>query len=163
LNVYNNRDEFRQLRAWKDDAPQLDEIEARELKLIHDLFVPNQIEPEILKDIVERETQIETAFNTFRAKFEGTEASDNQLRDILRDECNIERRAAAWEATKQVGHGIAPRLLELIGIRNREAHKLGYADYYSMMFELQELDENWVFSLLDRLEQLSESAFNQMK
>jgi hypothetical protein len=40
-----------------------------------------------------------------------------------------------------------------------KAVKLGYPDYYSMMFELQELDEKWVFSLLDRLEQLSEHAF----
>ena len=52
---------------------------------------------------------------------------------------------------------------ELIAIRNREARKLGYQDYYSMMFELQELDEKWVFSLFDRLEKLSERAFTEMK
>jgi peptidyl-dipeptidase A len=163
LNVYNNRDEFRRIREWEKAGSQLDEIDARQLKLIHDLFVPNQIEPEILKDIVERETQIETAFNTFRSKFEGEEASDNQLREILHTETNFDRRRIAWEATKQVGHEIAPRLLKLVSIRNREAQKLGYSDYYSMMFELQELDESWVFSLLDRLEQLSESAFTSMK
>jgi peptidyl-dipeptidase A len=163
LNVYNNREEFRQIREWQKADPQLDEIDARQFKLIHDLFVPNQIEPEVLKEIVERETHIETAFNTFRSKFEGAEASDNELREILQVERNIERRRTAWEATKQVGHEIAPRLLELVAIRNREARKLGYTDYYSMMFELQELDENWVFSLLDRLEQLSETAFTSMK
>jgi len=32
-----------------------------------------------------------------------------------------------------------------------------------MMFELQELDERWVFSLLDRLERLSDAAFTAMK
>src|SRR5689334_12723298 len=76
LKIYNNRDEFRQIREWMSASPQLDEIEARQLRLIHDAFVPNQIEEEVLKDIVERETQIENAFNTFRANFENAEASD---------------------------------------------------------------------------------------
>ena len=133
------------------------------MKLIYDAFVPNQIEEDVLRGIVERETQIENLFNTFRANFEGGKASDNQLRDILRNESEMARRRAAWEATKQVGREVAPRLLELVSIRNREALKLGYDDYYSMMFDLQELDEKWVFSLLDRLERLSEQAFTEMK
>jgi peptidyl-dipeptidase A len=163
LKVYNNKEEFQQLREWKAVAPPLDELTARQFKLIYDAFVPNQIEPDVLRNIVERETQIENLFNTFRSNFEGGKASDNQLREILRTERNIERRRAAWEATKQVGHEVAPQLLELISIRNREARKFGYENYYSMMFELQELDEKWVFSLFDRLEQLSERAFGEMK
>lgn len=163
LKVYNNKKEFHQLREWQAAGVQLDEIDARQLKLIHDAFVPNQIDEDVLRDIVERETQIENTFNTFRSNFEGGKASDNQLREILRNESSIARRREAWEASKQVGHEIAPHLLELIAIRNREARKLGYSDHYSMMFELQELDEKWVFSLLDRLEQLSEQAFSQMK
>jgi len=163
LKVYSNPSEFRQIRAWQKAGIHLDEIEARQLKLIHDAFVPNQIEESVLRDIVERETQLETAFNTFRADFEGGKASDNELREILRDESDPARRRAAWESTKQVGQEVAVDLLELVAIRNREARKLGYSDYYSMMFELQELDEKWVFSLLDRLEQLSENAFTEMK
>src|SRR6185436_7867917 len=57
LKVYNNREEFRAIREWKAQGAPLDEIEARQLKLIHDSFVPNQIEPDVLHDIVERETQ----------------------------------------------------------------------------------------------------------
>jgi peptidyl-dipeptidase A len=163
LKVYNNHEEFQQLRQWKSSANQLGPVEAREFKLIYDSFVPHQIPEEVLRDIVQRETHIETHFNTFRANFEGGKASDNQLREILRNETNVTRRRAAWEATKQVGHEVAPKLLELVEIRNREARNLGYEDYYSMMFELQELDERWVFSLFERLEHLSERAFTEMK
>src|SRR3954469_3747460 len=145
LKVYNNREDFQKLRSWKASGVQVDALQARELKLIHDSFVPNQIEESVLRDIVERETQIENVFNTFRADFEGAKASDNQLRDVLRNENDMPRRRAAWEASKQVGQEVAAQLLELIRIRNREAQKLGYQDYYSMMFELQELDEKWVF------------------
>src|SRR5215831_10156556 len=163
LKIYNNKDEFQQLRQWKLASPPLDELTSRQFKLIYDAFVPNQIDPEVLRDIVQRETSIENLFNTFRANFEGGQASDNQLRDILRNERNITRRRAAWEASKQIGHEVAPQLLQLISIRNGEARKLGYEDYYSMMFELQELDEKWVFSLFDRLEKLSERAFTATK
>lgn len=163
LKVYNNREEFRRLRDWTSSPIGLEPIEARQLKVIHNAFVPNQIEEEVLRDIVERETQIENLFNTFRADFEGGVAADNELREVLRSEQHITRRRAAWEASKQIGHEVAPRLLELVAIRNREARKLGYQDYYSMMFELQELDEKWVFSLFDRLDQLSERAFGEMK
>lgn len=163
LKIYNNHEEFRQLREWKAAGTRLGPLDARQLKLIHDAFVPNQIEETVLRDIVERETHIESLFNNFRANFEGAAASDNELRDVLKSEQNISRRRAAWEATKQVGPEVAPRLLELVAIRNREARNLGYPDYYSMMFELQELDEKTVFSLFDRLEQLSERAFTEVK
>ncbi len=163
LKVYSNKSDFRQLQGWRSKASQLPAVEGRVLKLIYDTYVPHQIDDEVLRDIVERETEIENLFNTFRAGFEGGHASDNELRDILHTETSITRRKAAWEASKQVGHAVAPKLLELIKIRNREAKKLGYPDYFSMMFELQELNEQWVFSLFDRLDKASLTAFAEMK
>ena len=65
LKVYNNREDFQKLRSWKASGVQMDTIDARELKLIHDSFVPNQIEESVLRDIVERETQIETSSTRF--------------------------------------------------------------------------------------------------
>ena len=91
LKVYNNREEFEQLKRWKAAGLRLDELTARQFKLIYDGFVPNQIEPDVLRDIVQRETQIENLFNTFRPNFEGDKASDNQLRQILRTEQNPSR------------------------------------------------------------------------
>ena len=99
LKVYNNREEFRRLSEWKVSGVRLDELEARQLKLIHDAFVPNQIEEAVLRDIVERETHIENFFNTFRANFEGDKVSDNQLRDILRNESDITRRREIGRAS----------------------------------------------------------------
>src|SRR5215471_632876 len=163
LEVYNNKQDFAQLRSWRPVAASLSDIEARQFKMIYDLYVPNQIDADVLHDIVERETEIETAFNTFRASFENGLASDNQLREVLKNEKNISRRQAAWEASKQVGQTVEQKLLELVKIRNREARKLGYVDYYAMMFELQELDEKWVFSLFDQLDELSEKPYIEMK
>jgi peptidyl-dipeptidase A len=163
VKVYNNQREFQQLQQWKSAASNLSPIEARQFKLIWDSFVPHQIPEETLLDIVARETRIENLFNTFRATFEGRNATDNDLRSVLKDERNPARRKAAWEASKQIGQEVQPQLLELVRIRNREARRLGYEDYHAMMFELQELDRNWVFSLFDKLEEMSEPAFIAMK
>jgi hypothetical protein len=101
LKVYSNKPEFQQLRVWLSAAAQLPEVEARVFKLIYDTYVPHQIEEDILRDIVERETEIENLFNTFRASFEGGHASDNELRDVLQSETSIERRRAAWEGANK--------------------------------------------------------------
>lgn len=164
LRAYSNPEEFNRLkRLRQSSSTSIPEDEARQLKLVHDAFVPNQIEDEVLREIVEKETRIENLFNTFRADFEGAKASDNQLRDVLKEERDLVRRKAAWQASKQIGQAVAPALLDLIRTRNREARKLGYPNYYSMMFELQELDEAWVFSLFDQLERSSEDAFTKTK
>src|SRR5207249_6643830 len=83
LRVYNNREEFRRMQEWKKANPPLAAIDARQFKLIYDSFVPHQIDEDVLRDIVERETQIENLFKTFRANFEGGKASDNQLPEVL--------------------------------------------------------------------------------
>src|SRR6188508_2773162 len=51
LKVYNNRDEFQQVRQWRRSAEGLDPLQARQLKLIHDNFVPHQIDEKVLREI----------------------------------------------------------------------------------------------------------------
>jgi len=65
LKTYNNREEFAQIRDWISGNPRLTEVEARQLKLIHDAFVPNQIEPDVLRDIVERKRKSKTSSTLF--------------------------------------------------------------------------------------------------
>ena len=60
-------------------------------------------------------------------------------------------RERAWEASKQIGPKVAPHLLELVAARNKAARELGYANYYSMSLELDELDEDEVFETLDAI------------
>src|SRR5215813_12139549 len=59
LQVYSNKDDFRRLRAWRTTTQELSDLDARQFKLIYDTYVPNQMSDEVLRDIVERETDIE--------------------------------------------------------------------------------------------------------
>src|SRR5215467_13178489 len=50
LQIYNNREEFQQIQHWLKSDPKLSAGDARQLKLIHDTFVPHQIEKDLLRD-----------------------------------------------------------------------------------------------------------------
>ena len=54
-------------------------------------------------------------------------------------------------------------LLELVGIRNAAARDLGFENYYSMMLQLDELDERELFALLDELERGTRPLFETYK
>src|SRR5712691_8266379 len=49
LKTYSDREEFQQIRQWVFSNPPVDEMDTRQLKLIHDAFVPNQIQPDVLR------------------------------------------------------------------------------------------------------------------
>ena len=64
------------------------------------------------------------------------------------------QRRAAWEASKEIGARVAERVRELARLRNEAAHKLGFGDHYRIALHLQEIDEDWLFGVLDELDRL---------
>src|SRR5215831_2695875 len=126
-----------------------DDVLQRQLVLLHHSFQAHQIPPETIERMVRLEKALESRFNNFRAELDGVRVTDNQLLDVLRLENDSGRRRRAWEASKQVGREVEGELLALVRIRNGAARDLGFANYYSMMLVLDELDEGELFALLD--------------
>ncbi len=124
----------------------------RQLEVLERLLAAHQMPRATIEQIVALETQLDTTFNNFRATVGSESMTDNALRQVLRTSIDESRRREVWEAAKQVGAEVEPRLLELVRLRNRAARALGYRDYYAMMLELDELDEGELFVLLDRVE-----------
>lgn len=111
------------------------------------------------EQIVELSSAVESEFAKYRPVVEGDRLSDNQIEEILRTSDDSGRRRRVWEASKEIGGVVSDRVRELARIRNKVAHDLGYADYYRMSLDLQELSEKWLFSRMDELEELTEDAF----
>ena len=162
LRVYARRDEFEEVRRLEAGAGH-DPVTARQLKLLRLEYAARQMDPEVLADIARREEEIEQAFNSFRARLDGEPASENELRQRMRDETDVDRRRATWEASKQIGATVRDWLLELVRLRNREARRLGHRDFYAMALEQQELAEPDLFDLLGRLKTLSDAPFARVK
>jgi len=126
-----------------------DPLLRRQAVLLRNAHAENQISAEAIERMVGLETSLENRFNTFRAELDGKRVSDNEIREILERSDDPGLRQRAWEASKQIGPEVEQGLRELARLRNGAARDLGWPSFYSMSLELDELDENEVFSILD--------------
>jgi peptidyl-dipeptidase A len=161
--VLSRRDAYEELRSAVEDGAATDPLLARQAVLLLNAHRPNQLPPDTIARIVGLEKGLETRFNTFRADLDGERVSDNHIREILERSDDLELRRRAWEASKQIGAGVEPELLELVRLRNEAARSLGFPTYYSMMLECDELDETELFTLLDRVEEGTRPLFERYK
>jgi len=126
-------------------------------------FGANQLPPEMLKEMVKRSSEIAQIFNTYRATLDGQRYTNNDLLEMLGKENDTQKRRAIWEALKQVGGQVAPKLVELARLRNEAAGKLGYANYWEMKIKLQEYEPEQLLAIFAELEKLTNEPFRRMK
>ena len=151
------------LREIRSRGGVSDRLLQRQASLLFDQFRAHQIAPETIEQMVRIEKDLDQRFNNFRARIDGQRVSDNQIREVLRTSDDVAERRRAWEASKQIGAEVAGELLELVRLRNRSARELEFDNYYSMMLELDELDERELFGLLDELERGTRPLFEAYK
>jgi peptidyl-dipeptidase A len=144
--VYSDPKDFAFLKEMKQSGQVQDPLLARQLTVLYSTYLANQIEPELLQQIVELGTQIEKNFSTFRGAIDGKKVTDNEIKDILKDETDSGKREKAWLASKQVGAAVAADLVRLVKLRNEAARKLGFDNFHTMSLatgeqDVQELDK----------------------
>ena len=100
----------------------------------------NQLPPELLEKMVDLSTEIRRLFNTYRAELDGKKSDQQRpAGDAAPTRPTRQRRQAMWEALKQVGGVVAPKLIELAELRNQAAKTLGFDNYWEMSIRLQEI------------------------
>ena len=161
--IRSNKTDFAFLKDLRDRNAIHDSLLQRELILLYNNELKNQLDSSLLGAIVAKQSAIANTFNTFRGKIDGKDVSDNDISNILKNEKNVEKRKKAWEASKQVGREVAPMVVELVKLRNQAAKKLGFDDYYVMALATDEQDANDVIRIFDNLKQLTDEPFRQLK
>ena len=161
--IFADAASFAKLRAWREEGGAHDPLLARQLGLLIDTFQANQIPPDAIDRMVKIEKALESRFNNFRADFRGEKVADNRLRDVLRQSADPAERREAWTAMKQVGAEVRDDLLALVRMRNQAARDLGFPNYSTMMLQLDELDETWLFETLRVLEEGTRPLFEAYK
>jgi peptidyl-dipeptidase A len=161
--LHSNPEAAGRVRRWLTEETVADPILRRQLVLLDHQFTGNQLPPETIEDLSTRAAELERVFNTFRARIDGAQVSDNQIREILRTERDNDGRRAAWEASKQVAQEVAEPLRELVRRRNAAARFLGFPDFYVMSLKLQEQDEEHLFTLLESFRAASEQPFRVLR
>lgn len=157
--VYARHEPLERLLAIERAGEIADPLLSRQLKVLILTHRSHQIAPETLERIVRMEKALEGRFNAFRARFRGGSVSDNELRRVLRESDDSAERREAWEASKQVGAEVRDELIALVRLRNEAAKAQGFDNYYTMMLELDELDERELFDMLDALADATGALF----
>jgi peptidyl-dipeptidase A len=152
-----------QLKAMRDAGGVPDPYLMRQLGLLFNDFRAHQIPPAMIERMVKLEKSLESRFNNFRSELAGERVTDNRIRQVLRDSDDDGERRLAWEASKQVGAEVVDDLRALVKLRNEAATSLGFRNYYSMMLELDELDEAELFTLLEELDTGTRPLFEAYK
>lgn len=158
---FNDKTNFENLLKW-DQEPVTDPLLKRQLNVLIRAFKANQIDPMLLQQIAKEEAGLALIYSNFRPLHKGKSLSENDIREILKTEKHVAVRKETWEASKQVGHVLKDPILKIVALRNRASQSLGYSDYFSMQLNLQEVDEKWLFKMLDELAIESDAAYTQV-
>lgn len=161
--IYSNPDEFAFLKALRASGDIRDPLLARQLEVLYNEYLANQIEPELLEKIVALGTEIEKRFSTFRGAIDGEKVTDNEIKTILKEQTNRVVKKQAWEASKQVGQAVAADLIRLVKLRNQAAQALGFDNYHTLVLATGEQDVNDLDRLFNELYELTNEPFARLK
>jgi peptidyl-dipeptidase A len=161
--IYSNKQEFEQLKKWKDAGNIKDTLLQRQLIVIYNNYLTNQNDTTLMRKIVEKAAAVQNKFNVFRPTIDGKEVSDNEIENILKTEKNSAKRQKAWEASKEVGKAVAADVIELVKLRNEAARQLGFRNYYEMSLIANEQSVDEVVSIFNELKVLTDEPYKKLK
>lgn len=162
-NVYSDSNDFAYLKELKESDDIRDPLLVRQLDVLYNSYLSNQIPADLLKQIVELGTDIEKNFSTFRATIDGQTVTDNQIKEILKTSTDSAEREKAWQASKQVGPIVAADLVRLVKLRNQAARGLGFDNYHTMVLTTGEQDVNELDHIFAELKDLTDEPFAALK
>lgn len=162
--IYSNKQEYEQLKKWRNSGNIKDSLLNRQLIVLYNSYLKNQIDTALMRKIVEKSAQIANKFNTFRPVLDDKDTlDDNTINNILKNETNVGRRQKVWEASKEVGKAVAPMIVELVKLRNEAARQLGFNNFYEMSLTTNEQTVNEIVSIFDELKTLTDEPFRKLK
>ncbi len=161
--VYSNTENFKILDELLKSGEIKDDLLKRQLVLMHNEYASHQIDPKLLKEIIDLSTKIEAQFATFRAEINRNKLTDNQIDEILESSVDSKLLEKAWKASKKIGNVVAKNVIKLVKLRNKGARQLGFDNYHQMSLTLSEQNPDEMEILFDELNNLTEEKFSQIK
>jgi len=155
---------YKELYALKYDVKNIDDpLLARSINVLYLMYLEKQVDPELLKKITAKANAVEKAFNVYRAKIDGKEMSDSQVREMLKNGTESELKRKVWEASKGVGKLVEADLKELVRLRNEAAKQAEFKNFQAMMLFLNEQSSDELIKLFDDLDKLTVGPFTAAK
>jgi peptidyl-dipeptidase A len=148
------------IEEWRRKSPALaDKQLGRRLELWHRCFIGGAIYAD--SNIARLENQLQQTITDFRFKTDDSVATRAQASNLLRQERNQQRRHALWALASQISSVTSSDLLRLVKLRNEEARLFGFPNYYSLVLHLQAIDEKWLLTSMNNLEEETRAPFEE--
>ncbi len=160
--IYNDPNDFARVKALRKSGirdPRL----VRQLDKLYYAYLQNQIEPDLLKQIVELDTKVQEAYNNYRATMDGRKVTMSDIYTTLTTEADCGKREVAWRASRQVGNVIVGDFLKLVRLRNQAARRLGFDNFHTMTIVAGEQNVRELDGIFDELDRLTREPFATMK
>ncbi len=131
---------------------QLSPLQVKQLETMLYLAANNpQTIPEVVKDRIKAESEQTQKLYGFRYTLNGKQVTTNDLDDILKTEIHLDKRLAAWNASKEVGKNLKEGLVHLRELRNQTVQALDYPDYFSYQVSDYGMSANEMMQTMDQL------------
>ena len=159
-----DKERFEKIKGWHSQIENIEDTDTK--RIIETLYlsaIGSQKTDKEISDSVKLGLEISSDYVKHRGIVDGEKKSSNDLSDILKQSSDNSLSKKAWEATKTIGEKVEDKLLNLVEIRNSCAKRMGFKNYYSMRLITQEIDESFLFNLLDELDTLTRAPFTEHK
>jgi len=162
-SLYTNKEDFELLKEIKESNLITDPLLNRQLEVIYNAYLGNQIDTALLAKRIKMEVEIEKKYSNFRADVNGKQLSDNDVEEVLKTSKNSIDLQAAWEGHKKIGPLVSADIIALVKVRNQIAQQLGFSNFHAMSLELSEQNPEEISQLFDELDNLTRDAFAGLK
>ncbi|MES3017321.1 MAG: M2 family metallopeptidase [Bacteroidota bacterium] len=149
-----SKENIEKAQEFLKDRSSLNALQEKQLdKILY--FAANN--PQTVSDVVKKRIKAENAQTEklfgFDFKVDGKSVSANDIDNVLRDETDLASRLKIWEASKEVGVGLKPGLLNLRKLRNETVQALGYKNYFDYQVSDYGMSTGEMMDLIQKINQ----------
>ncbi|MEI8278613.1 MAG: M2 family metallopeptidase [Bacteroidota bacterium] len=131
---------------------KLTDLQKKQLEFILYAAANNpQTIADVVKQRIKAENEQTQKLYGFQYMLDGKKVSTNDIDGILKSETDINKRLAAWEASKEVGKPLKSGLVNLRELRNKTVQALGYHDFFSYQVSDYGMKSDEMMNTMDRL------------
>jgi len=147
-----SKENIEQAKKLLEQKDGLSELQRRQLEYILYTAANNpQTVADIVKQRIKAENDQTQKLYGFQYKLNGKKLSTNDIDDILKKETDVQKRLAAWNASKEVGTTLKAGLVNLRDLRNKTVQALGYNDYFTYQVSDYGMKTDEMMQLMDKL------------
>ena len=161
--IFSNKETFEKLKKLKESGRINNPLLKRQLDVLYNSFLGNQVDTVLLNEISKKETALEQKYAEYRAVYKGSPINDNKVEEILRTSVNNKDLEEVWLAHKGIGKLVSEDIIEVVKLRNKVAKSLGYDNFHTMSLMLSEQDPDEISDLFDELDSMTRDGFTKLK